>query len=199
MVITVAHTKGGVGKSTLAWNLAYSFLELNKRVLIVDLDFQQTLYFTNAISEDDSMRVVQPQSVKELMELLLKDESADIYIVDVGGFDSDINRTAMEFAHKVIVPVSDSLTEVLGLETFKGILDTLILDAEINIVLNNIHPLTKNFNVIREAVGDKYKLLNTVIRCRRIYKTCMGLGRSVFDYREGIATKEIRGLRDELI
>lgn len=43
MIITVAHTKGGVGKSTLAWNLAHSLLEKNEKVTIVDLDFQQNI------------------------------------------------------------------------------------------------------------------------------------------------------------
>ena len=45
MIITVAHTKGGVGKSTLAWNLAHSLLEKGEKVTIIDLDFQQTLFF----------------------------------------------------------------------------------------------------------------------------------------------------------
>ena len=44
MIITIAHTKGGVGKSTLAWNLAHSLKATGKIVRIVDLDFQQTFF-----------------------------------------------------------------------------------------------------------------------------------------------------------
>ncbi|MBI4884976.1 MAG: ParA family protein [Actinobacteria bacterium] len=40
-IITVAHTKGGAGKTTLTFNLAYSLAGCGARVLVVDLD-QQT-------------------------------------------------------------------------------------------------------------------------------------------------------------
>lgn len=201
MIITIAHTKGGVGKSTLTWNLAHSFLELGKTVKIIDLDFQQTLFFINAIRGTDTLKVLQPQTVEALIfELLQSTHETDITLIDVGGFDNDLNRTAIDFSHKVLIPISDSVTEVLGFRTFNDILKELFLEdkAEINVVLNNIHPLTKNFDIIKEAVGDK-KILNTVIRSRKIYKTTLGVGSSVFDTLNSVAKDEIRGVRDELI
>lgn len=200
MIITVAHTKGGVGKSTLAWNLTHSFLELGKRVTIVDLDFQQTLYFLN-VMRGGGLQVIQPQSVSELLESTLTNpDDTEIFIIDVGGFDSDINRAAIDIAHKVLIPISDSITEVIGFKTFEGVLDNMILkDTEFSVVLNNIHPLTKNFDIIKEAIGDKFKLLDAVVRSRKIYKTTLGVGSSVFDTNNKVAKQEIRGVRDELI
>ena len=40
-VITVAHTKGGAGKTSLTFNLAYALATCGARVLVIDLD-QQT-------------------------------------------------------------------------------------------------------------------------------------------------------------
>jgi len=200
MNITVAHTKGGVGKSTLAWHLAHSLKEIGKTVRLVDLDFQQTLYFINEIRGLNDIEVLQPTTVNEVMELLLNKSATDYTIIDVGGFDSDINRAALEFSHKALIPISDSVTEVLGFKTFEGILDDLILkDTEANIVLNNIHPLTRNFATIQEAVGEEYKLLKSIIRTRKVYKTTLGVGASVFDTNNEAAKDEIRSLRDELI
>jgi len=201
MIITVAHTKGGVGKSTLAWNLAHSFKELKKSVSIIDLDFQQTLYFINIIRDKQDMEVLQFTTVQELVSELLKPtRPTDYTIIDVGGFDNDMNRTAIDFSNKVLIPISDSVTEVLGFKTFEGILDELILGStEMNVVLNNIHPLTKNFDIIKEAVGEDVKLLKTVVRARKIYKTTLGVGQSIFDSRHEVAKNEIRGIRDELI
>jgi len=201
MNITIAHTKGGVGKSTLAWHLAHALKEIGKSVTIVDLDFQQTLFFINKIRGVDDIEVLQPQTVAEVMQILVTEKKrSDYYIVDVGGFDSDINRAALDFSHKVLIPISESVTEVLGFKTFEGIIDELILkDTEFDVVLNNIHPLTRNFSTIKEAVGDKYKLLDTVIRSRKVYKTTLGVGASVFDTNNERAKEEIGGLRDELI
>ncbi|MGZ4793756.1 MAG: AAA family ATPase, partial [Ilumatobacteraceae bacterium] len=40
-VVTIAHTKGGAGKTSLTFNLAYALSTCGARVLVVDLD-QQT-------------------------------------------------------------------------------------------------------------------------------------------------------------
>ena len=197
MIIVVGHTKGGVGKSTLSFNLAHALYGTGKKVKIVDLDFQQTLQFVNALNEDSKMEVLQPQTAEELLAIF---EDYDGYlVVDVGGFDSDINRLAMSKADKILVPISSSVTEVIGFQTFKGILKD-IETKEINIVLNNVHPLQNNFADIESVItSENMKLLKTVIRNRKIYKDSLGFGKSVFDTGNKQAIEEIEGLRDELI
>lgn len=203
MIITIAHTKGGVGKSTLAWNLAHSIKARGEKVTIVDLDFQQTLFFINGIREQDDIEVLQPQSGSELIEIF--EEYHDYLIVDVGGFDNDINRIALSWADKIVVPISNSVTEVIGYKTFEAILEE-IDNPFVNIVLNNIHPLTKNFSEIHKAIAaaEHTTLLKTIIRNRKVYKDTLGDGKSVFDSKspsttEVQAIEEIQGLCDELI
>ena len=50
-VITIASTRGGVGKTTLTANLAFAFAAQKKRVLVLDLDSQASLtdYFLRAL------------------------------------------------------------------------------------------------------------------------------------------------------
>ena len=201
MIYTVAHTKGGVGKSTLAWNIANGIKQKGEDVILVDLDFQQTLFFINHIRVDsglDGLDVKQPQSVSELIEIF--ETYHENIVVDIGGFDNDINRTAISWADKIVVPISNSVTEVLGFKTFEAILEE-IDNPFISVVLNNIHPLTKNFDVIKKAIGDNpnISLLNQIIRNRKIYKEALGVGKSVFDTNDTVACNEIKGLCDELI
>ena len=52
MILTVANTKGGVGKTTLAVNLAIAAVRAGRDVLLIDGDDQATaLTFTNFRSE----------------------------------------------------------------------------------------------------------------------------------------------------
>lgn len=200
MILTIAHTKGGVGKSTLAWNLAASLLEDKRKVTIVDLDFQQTLYFINSINENSILEVKQPQTADELIEIFENYKDDEYIIVDVGGFDNDINRIAISWADKVVVPISNSVTEVIGFKTFEAILEE-IDNPFIYVVLNNIHPLTKNFEEIAKAIGVKpnIQLLSSIIRNRKIYKEILCEVKSVFDTKDTDAQEEIKRLKDELI
>lgn len=199
-VITIGHTKGGVGKSTLAWNLAHSLHAAGEVVRIVDLDFQQTLFFINTIAEmnnEVTIEVLQPQTGSELLEII--EEYHGYLIIDVGGFDSDINRIALSRADKILVPISPSITEVIGFKTFEAIIED-INATSINMVLNNIHPLQKDFTEIEKVVNDSgAKLLKTIIRSRKTYKDVLALGKSVFTYTDLKARDEIERLKDELI
>lgn len=200
LVLTIAHTKGGVGKSTIAWNLANSF-DGDRKLHLVDQDFNQILYYLNLMA-GKPFEVHQPINADELLAFLDSVPDDDIVLIDVGGFDSHINRMAIKYSTKVLIPLTpDSTTEFLGYRTFSSILSDIDTDAELNIVLNNVHPFTRNFEKIRTAIsGTNIRLLDTVIRSRKVYKTTLGEGQSVFgDLGTEASRTEIMGVRDELL
>lgn len=200
LVLTIAHTKGGVGKSTIAWNLANSF-NGDRKLHLVDQDFNQILYYLNLMA-GKPFEVHQPINADELLAFLDSVPDDDIVLIDVGGFDSHINRMAIKYSTKVLIPLTpDSTTEFLGYRTFSSILSDIDTDAELNIVLNNVHPFTRNFEKIRAAIsGTNIRLLDTVIRSRKVYKTTLGEGQSVFgDLGTEASRTEIMGVRDELL
>jgi len=198
MIIAIGHSKGGVGKSTISWNLANALKDTtDEKVTIIDLDFQQTIHFINSIN--NKIDVLQIDTASELIEIL---EDIDGYVVvDMGGFDNDINRTALSYANRVIVPLSISATDVIGFQTFKDILEEINLKTKVNILINNIHPNTKDFSLIKDVIAEDntFQFLNTIIFNRAIYKTSLIEGKSVLDYKNQKAKDEILGLKDELL
>jgi chromosome partitioning protein len=201
MIITLAHTKGGVGKSTAAWHLAHAMKLLGK-VELVDMDFNQTLHYVN-IMAGRPFTVHQPRTVAELYELISRTTHDVTLIMDIGGFDSDLNRAAIRHSDHVVIPITpDRVTEVLGFRTFDAILSELdTVDTKFHVLFNNVHTSTRNFDKFKKAIkGSRFTILNSAIRSRKIYYSTMGNGESVFSSIGNVtAQTEILELRDELI
>jgi len=207
-ITTVAHTKGGVGKSIISWNLAYALRKKDKKVIIIDLDFQQTLFFASEIRKchakkeirESGIQVMQVDNIEELIVLL---HTEDVHIIiDVGGFDTDLNRTAITYADNILVPVGMETTEIIGLQTFKAILSELDT-AKISLLRNNIHHAVTNYTEIIKALSDIEDsiLLESVIRSSKAFDRAIARGLSVVEdssKNSTLAAQQIMELADEL-
>ena len=202
MIITVAHSKGGVGKSLLAWHLA-----IGMKIPIVDLDFQKTLVYTNnlrKLNDKKQLEIIQPESPEKFIELIKSwSEDKDI-IIDVGGFDSNLNRIALYVSDLILTPAVDRVTEMAGLHKFHNILKELSKKMKVNIkanvLLNDVSPSAKDFSIIENLVDnlEHFELMSTVIAHRADYYKSMEEGSGVTELKKGKAKKEIKKLIKEI-
>ncbi len=194
-IITLAHQKGGTGKSTLAWNLAVELRKKYKKYgykkfIFVDLDNQESVTMTNRLRMEyghSPLKIIRftDDERSRLEEFINSVEDDTLVIIDSGGYDADLNRLAIIASDFVITPVSSDYMEIFGLQKFKTILEELsVIKGEIvkvNVLLNKIDPKLKDFTDIVDFINDikHFKLFDTVIRFRSDYKHSIGYGFSV--------------------
>jgi len=191
MILTLSHQKGGVGKSTVAWNLAVSFSKIID-TRIIDLDTQRSLTLTNALRQEYELSPIQMlhfNSAGELAEYAAADSDEVLTIIDSGGFDSAYNRVAIIAADLLITPVSDKPFDLMGLQKYEEILKSLSeIQGEAiqtHILFNNINPAMKRFGDLIDFVcsSEHFELLVPILRQRVDFANSVGEGKSIKEYR----------------
>ncbi len=205
MILTIAHQKGGVGKSTIAFNLAVEF-QKKVRVKLLDLDIQKTLSYTNLLrQEHKTMLDLEKPNQMQLEEILSAPEKNVFYILDLGGFDSSLNRIALFTSDLILTPVSDEGVEILGLQEFEKILKELSELASSSIqsfvILNKINPAAKKFDEMRHFINssDHYQVLDSIVKRRVDLSRSLAMGLSVSEYApNSVSAQEINQLTQEI-
>jgi len=207
MIITISHQKGGVGKSTLAYNIA---LELARKhnVEVIDLDVQQTVTAYNQIRAEMGQTPLPVHILTTAEELESYFESLDeetIVVIDSGGFDSSLNRFAILVSDFIITPVSSEFTEILGLQKYESILRELSEQSGstivTNVVLNKTNPNQKKFDEVNEFIRSSkhFSLMDSMMRRRVDFANSVAYGFSVRELdKKSESTKELKEFIKEI-
>ncbi len=207
-IIAVSHQKGGVGKSTLAYNIA---VELSKQypVEVVDLDVQETVSSYNRVRKvmgQEPIKVKIFTSDDTLLNYYNSVDEKTIVVVDSGGFDSALNRLTILAADFIITPVSNEFTELLGLEKYKQILEQISAQSGTtivaNIVLNKINPSQKHFDEIIDFIhtSPHFQKMDSILRRRVDFANSVGHGFTVKELdASSESSNELTQLLNEII
>lgn len=208
MIILIAHQKGGVGKSTLAVNLAAEAQTHSPDVLIVEADpTVRTAHNWTKTREDAGGKQITTVHLEGNIHAQLRDlgDRYDYVLVDVAGKDSREMRTAMTAADVMVAPMQPSQPDmdaahflVLTIEQARDFNPDLSVLA----VLSRVP--TNNFS--REAAQaaeyledyPELPLAETRIHERVVYRTAMEKGLGVVEMKDGKAKAEIQLLMAEI-
>ncbi len=205
MILAIAHTKGGVGKSTLAINTVIARALAGQDVLLVDGDEQRTaLDFTELreqlVGKAGYTAVALHGAALRTQVRQLAPKYDDI-VIDVGGRDTSSLRAALTVADTVLIPVQPRSFDIWAV----GQIAELVREArEINdnlravVVLNAAdaqgHDNEEAADVIRDVEG--LELLPVTIGRRKVFPNAASAGRSVLESttKDPKAESELRGL-----
>lgn len=206
-VISVVNQKGGVGKSTIACNLAVNAVYDGKRPLLIDADPQGSSLSFRAIRQTDDIKAVsitQPTIHKDINDF----SNFDVVIVDAGGRDNTLFRSAVTAASKgiLLIPVLPSQYDIWAAEdTFTVLKEARIyVDIQAYAVFNQAIQNTTVSKEARKALEElaaesDIKLINTVLYSRVDYKKSISQGMGVMEYQsKGKAADEIKNLYSEI-
>lgn len=199
-VITVASSKGGSGKTTLASALAVRAAKDSPRVCMVDLDPQESLvaWWKRRGSSDNPTIFSGADTAAEAVEALLRDGWDYVFIDTPPAFISSI-QGAIEVASVVLVPIRPSALDLLAAE------DAVLMARAARVthlcVLNDVEPRWKTSHSARDYLKAAHvPIAATAISHRQAYLAAMGPGKSGPEVeRDGKCAEEVDALWQEVL
>ena len=201
MILVIGDIKGGVGKTTLAVNIAISRSLNGKDVLLVDGDEQNTaITFTDLRAEKIGTPGYTSVSLHgnairtQIRQLATK---YDDIIIDVGGRDTGSLRASLTIADTFLIPVQPRSFDIWAVDQVAE----LIKEAkEINnfnamVILNAADAQGKDNEEAREALLEipYINVMNLTIGRRKSFPNAASGGLSILEYKP----KDVKAI-DEL-
>lgn len=205
MTIGVSNLKGGVGKTTIAQNLAVCLAHLDYKVCIIDTDTNQnSMEWYDARSEDLPEVVVTSVTDKGLSKTITKlSESYDFVIIDGTPSLADIATRIILASDLLLIPMLPSAHDFRTLKLFFARYEQALEFRDsipAYFVLNQYNERVKLDRQIMELLkGENAELLKTTLKKRVVYKSAAVDGMGAYEYDDPKAKTEMFELTKEIL
>lgn len=181
--IVFAATKGGVGKSTLCFNVAIEAAKKHQ-VLMADLDPQKSLTaIFNRRSEMINPRIVSKMTdVGEGVRLLMEaGYGREFMFVDTPGSLMPVIRSAIIAADLIVLPLQPSALDWDAQEDLVALIESLGLQDRMMFVVNRTEGKSDLIKQAKEHFALRTKLPVQEVKHRIDYARGAGMGKAAFE------------------
>ena len=187
-ILTIAHTKGGVGKSTILVNTVIALLSLGYKIRVADCD-------PNKVSTFISKRRAKNKKLKNYTATVISsvtqlDEFCSqpfdgITVIDTAGVDCALTRRAIEHGTLTVVPVAPVTTELIGFATFKAVINKIDVNtSSVKVVLNQVHSRAVDFEYFKGVASSPFDYFTTTIPRLKDFDTALASGLGVTEFKK---------------
>lgn len=171
MLILVTNEKGGVGKTTIAVNLATLCVLAGKETLLVDTDKQESASAWAAVRHEndiDPTITCVAKTGKVGYDLAKLKDKFDVVIVDAGGRDSVEMRQAMAVCDLALIPIKPAQFDVWSLARMAQLIKDVAEKTETKVnafaFINGAspNPAVRETQEVREALRDYVEVFPTL-------------------------------------
>lgn len=207
MIITVASLKGGVGKSTIAINLAVALRHIGYTVALIDTDTNQScLHWSGERDEDLPYIYVTPLPDSKELSKNLKGlvENYEIVVIDGTPSLNEVTSRIITAADVLIIPVRAGVLDLLAtqkfLDRYEDAVERKGEDIPAYFLLNQFNERynvsQKTMNLLEQSDIDT---LASRLGDRTAYANSIEEGKGVYEYNDPKAKKEIVALANEIV
>lgn len=206
MIIVVANSKGGVGKSTLAVHLAAWLHEQGHSVTLADCDSQHSSseWIKEAAPDVKTVRLADPNEILDRLPTL--GQQSDYVVADGPGSNTETSRALLLRADLALVPCKASMLEVRALAQATNVLrqsqDIRGGQPDAMIVLSMVGKTYRLTQDMKDAAAAlELPLAKTALTLRQIYADAPGQAAVVWQLgaRGSEAAAEVEALFRELL
>lgn len=196
-IITVAHQKGGVGKTTLAMNLAVCLQMSKLKVGVLDTDLQGSL--AGIASSLEGIKFVQPDALSDLVKL---QNNFDILVIDTPPYLINSLHDLFGISDYVLIPTKIGFYDVMAIRATLSIIKEVQKtkpSLQYGVVINMLKANTNLTDDILQILKSyEATLLKTRIHDRVSY-TRSSIVNGVFETDDLKAHDEIIRMTEEVL
>jgi chromosome partitioning protein len=206
MIIALVNSKGGVGKSTIAGNLAAWLHERGHKVILADCDSQQSSseWIREALPEIPVVRLASADEV--LDELPVLRQEAEYVVCDGPGSQTETSRALLMWADLAVIPCKASMFEARALDKntafvrqAQAIRNGAPDAVAVLSMIGRDYRLTKDMRDAAKAL--QLSIVETPVTLRQAYADAPGQATFVWKmgYQARDAAEEINRLFEEIL
>jgi chromosome partitioning protein len=206
MIISVLNIKGGVGKTTVATNLAVGVAKTGKSVLVIDTDTQGSAVAWRGERDEEraAVTVISLSSAAALRKQIIGfRDSFDCVIIDGSPHVDALAAVSIAASNLVILPVGPSPLDIWATSKMVSqIEDAQVINPEIkaSFVINKFSQVTLLSRETKEVLEEfSIPVFNTTLGSRVAYADTITQGLSALEWSDKKAKEEVKSFVNEVL